>query len=184
MRKSEVEAGVEETAGDDLAALQNEFGFGAHEEGADLDHPRGCGKTDASAPGFAYRTEKVAIGERVGGDDVDDAGEVLCGDDEFDRADEIDFVDPGDKLIAGAVGAAEAVADEREEDVEDSAGVGAEVMALRRATLRVRGVRVEKKASSQALATWMEKFQVSGAPGSLPPSSPVASSMGRSREWR
>src|SRR5260370_1297441 len=55
-------------------------------------------------------------------------------------------------------------------------------MALRRATLRVRGVGVEKKASSQALATWMEKFQVSGAPGSLPPSSPVASSMGR--EWR
>ncbi len=35
-------------------------------------------------------------------------------------------MDPGDELIAGAVGAAEAVADEGEEDVEDSAAVGAE----------------------------------------------------------
>src|SRR5882757_7074240 len=60
------------------------------------------------------------------GGEVDDAGEVRCGDEEFNGADEIDFVDPGDELIAGAVGAAEAVADEGEEDVEDSVGVGAE----------------------------------------------------------
>ena len=108
-----------------------------------------------------------------------------CGDEEFDGADEVGVVDPGDELIAGAVGAAEAVADEREEDVEDSAGVGAEGHGAAQGDLAGAGSgRMEKKASSQALATWMEKFHVSGAPGSLPPSSPVASSMGRSREWR
>jgi hypothetical protein len=61
-------------------------------------------------------------------------------------------------------------------------GSGVRVMALRKATLRVWGREDEKKAASQALATSMEKFQVSGASVSLPPNSPVASSMGRSRE--
>src|SRR5258708_32051817 len=126
MGKSELEAGGEETAGDDLATFQDELGFGAHEEGADFNHPRGGGQADAGAPGFAYRAQKVAIGMRVGGGEVYDAGEVLGGDEEFDGANEIGFVDPGDELIAGAIGAAEAVADEREEDIEDSAGVGAE----------------------------------------------------------
>ena len=124
--KRELEAGSEEAAGDDLTALQDEFGFGAHEEGADLDHPRCSGQADAGAPGFADRAEEVAIGEWMWGGEVDDAGEVFGGDEEFDGADEVGFVDPGDKLIAVAIGAAEAVADEREEDVEDSAGVWAE----------------------------------------------------------
>ena len=55
---------------------------------------------------------------------------------------------------------------------------GLSVMALRVAILRVRGVGVEKKACSHALATSMEKFQVSGAPGSFPPNWPFASSIG------
>ena len=50
---------------------------------------------------------------------------------------------------------------------------GLKVIALRIAIFRVRGVGVEKNASSHAFATSMEKFHVSGAPGSLPPSSPV-----------
>src|SRR5258708_18242803 len=120
MGKFELKGFGEETAGDDLAALQDELGFGAHEEGADLDHPRGCGQADAGAPGFADGAEEVAIGEWVGGGEIDYAGEVLGGDEELDGADEVGFVDPGDELIAGAVGSAEAVADERGEDVEDS----------------------------------------------------------------
>ena len=55
------------------------------------------------------------------GGEVDDAGKVLRGDEEFDGANEIGFVDPGDELIARAVGATETVADEVEEDVEDAA---------------------------------------------------------------
>jgi hypothetical protein len=35
----ELEAGVEETAWDDLTAFEDEFGFGAHEEGSDFEHP-------------------------------------------------------------------------------------------------------------------------------------------------
>jgi hypothetical protein len=41
-------------------------------------------------------------------------------------------------------------------------------MALRVAILRVRGVQVEKKASSHALATSMEKFQVVRSPRLVP----------------
>ena len=85
MRKSELETGVEEAAGDDLAAFQDKFRFGAHKKGADLNHPRGCGQAEVGAPGFANRPEKVAIGKGVGGGEVDDAGEVPCGDEEFDR---------------------------------------------------------------------------------------------------
>ena len=75
--ESELEAGVEETAGDDLAALQDELRFGAHEEGADLDHPRSGGQADAGAPGFADRAQEVAIGKRIGGGEIDDAGEIF-----------------------------------------------------------------------------------------------------------
>ena len=57
---------------------------------------------------------------------MDDAGKIFCGDEEFDGANEIGFVDPGDELIAGEIGAAEAVTDEVEEDVEDSARVWTE----------------------------------------------------------
>ena len=36
---SELEAGGEQARGDDSAGLEDQLGFGAHEEGADLDHP-------------------------------------------------------------------------------------------------------------------------------------------------
>src|SRR5260370_36725469 len=58
------------------------------------------------------------------------------------------------------------------------------VMALRRAILRVLGVFAEKKACSQPIATSMLNLQVLGTTHSLPPISPVASSMGRSKACR
>ena len=124
--ESELKTGGEETAGNDLTALEDELGFGAQEEGADLEHPVCCGKADASAPCFAESAEEVAVGKGMRRGQIDWACEAFGGDDELDGADEVGFVDPGDELISGQGGAAEAVADEREEDVEDSAGVGAE----------------------------------------------------------
>ena len=126
MREGELEARGEESAWDDLTALENQFGFGAHEEGADLDHPRCSGKAHASAPGVAEGAQEVAIGKRMRGRKIDDAGKILRGDKEFDGADEVHFMDPGDELIAGEIGAAEAVTDEVEEDVEDSIRVWTE----------------------------------------------------------
>ncbi len=64
--ESELEAGGEETARDDLAAFEDEFGFGAHEEGADLDHPGCCGEADAGSPGFAEGSKEIAIGKWMG----------------------------------------------------------------------------------------------------------------------
>lgn len=60
------------------------------------------------------------------GGEIDDAGKVWRGEEEFDGTDEVRIVDPGDELIAGADGAAKAVADETQEDVKDAAGIGAE----------------------------------------------------------
>ena len=122
----ELRACVEKTAGDDLTALENELRFCVHEEGADLDHPGGGGQADARAPGFTDRAQEVAIGKRMRGGEIDGSGNVLCSDEEFDGADEVGVVDPGDELVAGADGTTEAVANETEEDIEDSASVWAE----------------------------------------------------------
>ena len=84
-------------------------------------------------------------------------------------------MDPGDVLAAGADGAAEAAADEREEDVEDAAGVGREGHGGAQCNLAgARGWSLSRRPPPRRVATLMEKFQVSGAPGSLPPRMPVA----------
>ena len=61
---------------------------------------------------------------------------------------------------------------------------GLNVIALRSATLRTPGIVFSKKAASQLFATSIEKFQVSGAPFSFPPSSPVVLSISRSNACR
>src|SRR5271170_1825804 len=73
--EGEVEAAGEQTARDDLTAFEDELGFGAQEEGADLEHPCCCRQTDSSAPCFAEDAEEVAIGERIWRGEVDWAGD-------------------------------------------------------------------------------------------------------------
>ena len=50
-----------EAAWDDAAGFEDEFGLGAHEEGADLDHPLGGGEADGCAPGFAEDALEFAV---------------------------------------------------------------------------------------------------------------------------
>jgi hypothetical protein len=55
--EEEVEASVPEASGYDLTAFEDEFGLGAHEEGADFKHPLGGGQADA---GFPRRGARLA----------------------------------------------------------------------------------------------------------------------------
>ena len=122
--EEEVEASVQEASGYDLTAFEDKFGLGAHEEGADFEHPLGGGQADVSSPGLAEGSHEVAVREWIWGGEVDDTAEIFLRDEEFDGADEVGFVNPGDELAAGAGSAPEAVADETEKDVEDSARIG------------------------------------------------------------
>jgi hypothetical protein len=60
---------------------------------------------------------------------------------------------------------------------------GLSTMAARILTFRVRGVGASSSVRSQAVATSMLNRQVSGAPGSVPPRMPVASSLAASKRW-
>ena len=102
----------------------------------------------------------------MGRGDVDGAVEIFAGDEEFDGAGKVGFVNPGDELAAVALRAAEAQRTRLERTAKALPGAGLKTWPQRMATLRVRGVAVSKNADSQSLATRMEKFQVSGAPAS------------------
>ncbi len=123
--KFEREALLEEAAGGDAAAFEDELGFGAQEEGADFEEPFGRGQAERHAPGVAELAHEVGVGQGIGRGDVDAVADGFVGDEPADGAQEIGLMDPGDELPAGAVGAAEAEADEPQEHVERAAVVGA-----------------------------------------------------------
>lgn len=104
----ECEAVLEEERGDGAAGLEDQFSFGAEEEGADLEHPGGGGKSDGHAPRAAQVAQEVAVEEGVWRREVDRAGDFFMGDEELGGADVIAVVYPGDVLVAGAFGSAEA----------------------------------------------------------------------------
>lgn len=101
-----MEAGGGEFCGDDAAAFEDEFGFGAEEKGGEFDHPF-CGwEAKGHMASEADGAHEVGLGERVGGGDIDWAVEVGVGDDPVECAVEIDGVDPGHVLLAAGDGAA------------------------------------------------------------------------------
>ena len=75
---------------------------------------------------MAERAHEVAVGDRVGGADVNGAGEGVVGEEEFDGAAEVVVVDPAHVLVAAAERAAEAEADDAAEGFKDAAVAGAE----------------------------------------------------------
>lgn len=70
---TELEALLCEQTGKSAAAFENELGFGLHGDGAELEHPGGGGKAKGDAPGLAEDAHEVAVGERLGCGEVDDA---------------------------------------------------------------------------------------------------------------
>jgi len=100
----EAEAGFEEAGGDDAAAFEDEFGLGAQEQGANLDHPACRGEAEGGAPGLAEDAHEVAVGDWIGRGEDDGAVEIFAGDEEVDGVGEVEVVDPGDELIAAPLG--------------------------------------------------------------------------------
>ena len=56
----------------------------------------------------------------MGKEKVDGAGDILSLDEKFDSADEVGLMDPGHVLVAGQCCAAEALAHQLKEDIEDT----------------------------------------------------------------
>jgi len=79
-------------------------------------------------PGAAEGAHEVAVGEGLGRGHVDDAGGFVgklgVGEEEVGGSAVVEIVDPGDELLAVALGASEAEAGEVGEDGEDTACVG------------------------------------------------------------
>src|SRR5947209_7691571 len=125
VRKSKLKTGFDEARRHDSPALEDELGFGAQDEGADLEHPVGRRQPDWRPVGSAQGGHEIAIGQRSGRGDVDGAGQVGAGDEEFDRLDEVCVVDPRHELATGTGRAAQTHPNQVEKDLESSAPVGA-----------------------------------------------------------
>ena len=59
-RKPEAKTALQQSAGDDATAFQEEPGLGPHEDGADLEHPSCCGQTGGSRRRRGRQREKRA----------------------------------------------------------------------------------------------------------------------------
>jgi hypothetical protein len=57
----EGEAVLEQDGGDGAAALEDEFGFRAEDDGSEFEHPTWGGKAEGHAPGFAQIREEVLV---------------------------------------------------------------------------------------------------------------------------
>jgi hypothetical protein len=59
-----------------------------------------AGRPMLVSPGAAQGLHEVAVGKWVWGSEIDDTDEIFLCDEDFDGADEVDFVNPGDELAA------------------------------------------------------------------------------------
>src|SRR6202034_1625323 len=122
----ELEAGLEQARGNNLATLEHQFRFRAQQEGAQFQHSL-CGwKTDASAPSFPQNSEELAVGKWVGGGQVHGAREFLPGDEEFNRPNEVGLMNPRDKLSTRQGSSTETVTNERKKYIEYTALISTE----------------------------------------------------------
>ena len=61
IRVLELETMLEQSGGNNAAALQNEFGFRTHEDGTDLQHPFLCGKAEPDAARLTKYLHEVCV---------------------------------------------------------------------------------------------------------------------------
>ena len=122
-----------------------------------------------------------AFGSGFGAARLTGAGEVVAVDQPAHGADEIALVDPRHELPAVAGASAEPAAHEPEQHVEHAAAVRAHDHRRAQQHLpRARRRRLVAAPAPTPVATSMLKRQVSGASGSAPPMTPVASSFAAS----
>ena len=71
--KFEWKTGVEETAGNNVAAFENQFRLRAQEEHCNFEERGGRGQAVGHVPGFAQRGHELAIGQWMGRTEIDGA---------------------------------------------------------------------------------------------------------------
>ena len=82
--------------------------------------------------------------------------------------DEVSFVNPGNKLSSCALSTAKTMADEAQERIEHSSAIRAESECAPDGNLTCERSRLREEGLFPSFRNSNEKFQVSGAPGSLP----------------
>ena len=118
--EGELETAGEEFAGGDASAFEDQLGFGAQEEGPDLEHPFGGGEADGHTDGVSEEGHHVGVWQRVGCGHIDGPLEIGVVDDPFDGAGKVEMMHPRDELMAGAHAAAEAESGKAREHGEDA----------------------------------------------------------------
>src|SRR5215472_17708701 len=97
---TKLEAGLEQSSGHNPAALQDELGLGAQEDGAEFQHPFRGGQAQANAASSAESSHEVAVEQRVRRTNIDASRELWSRDQEFEGIYEVEFVNPRNKLPA------------------------------------------------------------------------------------
>jgi hypothetical protein len=101
--KVEIKTGIQQAARHDAAAFEDQFRLSTKYGSSNRQHRVGRGQSDiAGTPRASETAHELAVRRWVGGSDVDNSGKVFAGDEELDGSDEIDIVNPGDILAAGA----------------------------------------------------------------------------------
>ena len=136
-RKLEGEARVEQPAGDDPAALQQQLGVGAQDERAELGHPSAWRAARPAPRQRPAAPHEVALGQRPGAARLTGPARSSRSIRKLDRADEVAVMDPGDVLPAARDRAAEArAAPAASSTSKMPPRSGLMTMAVRSATLR------------------------------------------------
>src|SRR4029077_6609625 len=63
--KLELETCREQSAGDDAAAFEHQFGFGSDDSRSELQHPICSRQAEARTPGLAKSAHEFGVGQRV-----------------------------------------------------------------------------------------------------------------------
>lgn len=79
----ELKPGFEQTARNNLAALEDQFGFSSQHKRAEFQHPPCSGQSDARSPSFSKNAKEFAVRERLGRGQVDCSGKLFPVDEEL-----------------------------------------------------------------------------------------------------
>src|SRR5262245_9083894 len=125
-RERERESLSKEPARDHPAALQEQLGLGPHEDGAHFEHPSARRQAHSDSPRAPQRGHALAVRKRIRRGEVHGSTCLAPLKKPVDCANEVRVVDPGDVLLPVAGRAAEPLAHEPQDRVEDAAAVRAQ----------------------------------------------------------
>src|SRR5258707_8025968 len=115
------EALVQQAARNHPTALEDEFGLGAEDVRADLQHPFGRRQADGCTPCLTKDAHELGVRQWVGRGEIHGAVKLLALDKPVNGTDEIVTMNPGDILASIAGPATQAAAHQRKKHIKDAA---------------------------------------------------------------